>query len=321
VPLSEEDLRLIDALRQGDIVEIDGLPMVGHDSLRARPTPHGAVVITQTCDAVRPEKTTVLLAPVALLDGTTAGNARDGKVLRYVPVPLAGLGVFVDLSVIATMEKARLVALSRVPGIDPSNDDDIRRFGRAIGRRFGRFPFPDDVVPWLRPLEIVVQSKHEKDSPEGAAMRDVVELRVEAVGGWQEPPYALTLCVIVKPGVVPTFPDDEPPPCPTDLTAWLRAENGNLRQTSAVIAGKLDTERRRSPSSTSVYWLWLSLAEAWAARCVPDVRKCSPSDAVRIEAAVIGIDADVVEESGFDLYRYRRSEQLDVDHLSPPNPI
>jgi hypothetical protein len=320
-PLSGEALRIIGALRQGDIVEIDGLPVVGNGGVRSHPTPHGAVLITQTCDAVRPEKPTVAVVPIARVGGGAAKNARDGKLLRYVPLPAAGLDVFADLSLIATIDKARLVALPRLPGIDPTSDDEIRRFGRAIGRRFGRFPFPDEVVPWLRPLEVVVQSKHDKDSAEGAAMRDVVELRVEAIGGWLKPPYALTLCVIVRPGVVPAFPDDEQPRCPTDLSVWLRTESGDLRQTPAAIAGRLETERRRSRSSASVYWLWLSLAEAWAALCIPDVRKCSQEEAASVLAAVSGIDADVIEESSFDLYRYRRSEQLDLDHLSPPTPI
>ena len=319
-PLSKKDLRIIDSLRQGDIVTIDGLPILTYDSVRFHSTPDGAVLITQTCDAVRPEKLTVALAPIVHLEGVTASNAKDGKLLRYVHVPSAGSAMFADLSVIATVDKARFLADSRTAGIDQTDDDEVRRFGRAVGRRFGRFPFPDEVVPWLRPLEVVVQSKHDKNNPEGSAIRDVVELRVEAVGGWQNSPYALTLCVIIKPGVIPAFPNDEPP-CPPDLTAWLRAGNGDLRQTSAAIAGRLATERRREPSSASVYWLWLSLAEAWAARCTPDVRRYRPDEAARIQAAVSGVDADIVEEREFDLYRYRRSEQLDVDHLSPPTPL
>jgi hypothetical protein len=229
--------------------------------------------------------------------------------------------MFADLSVIATVDKRRFAALHRTAGIDPTDDHAIRRFGRAIGRRFGRFPFPDDVVPWLRPLEVVVQSKHNKNSPEGAAMRDVIELRVEAIDGWQNPPYALTLCVIVKPGIVPAFLDDEKPQCPDELAAWLRNDNGDLLRVSGAIAEKLAKERQRSPSSASVYWLWLALAEAWAARCTPNFDRHAPNEAAKILAAVSDIDADVIEESGFDLYRYRRSEQLDLDHLSPPIPL
>ena len=152
-------------------------------------------------------------------------------------------------------------------------------------------------------------------------MRDVVELRIEAVGGWQNPPYALTLCVIVKPGLIPTYPDDDQPSCPDDLATWLRTDTGDLPQASGAIANKLAKERTSSPSSGSVYWLWLSLAEAWAARCTPDVGKRSSEDAAKIRAAVSGIDADLVDEREFDLYRYRRSEQLDVDHLASDPPI
>lgn len=320
-PLSETHLQVVGSLRQGDVVGIGGLPVLGPDGVWSHRTPHGAVLLTQTCDAVRPEKLTVTLAPIACLEGSTASEARDGKLLRYIHVPSAEPEVFADLSVIATIDKALFAALPRTVGVNQTDDDAVRKFGRAVSRRFGRFPFPDEVVPWLRPLEVVMQSKHEKSSSEGAAMRDVVELRVEASGGWQNPPYALTLCVIVKPGVIPTFPDDEPPPCPGDLVAWLRTDTGDLQQTSGEIANRLSAERTHSPSSASVYWLWLSLAEAWAARCKPDIGRRSSEDAAKILAAVTEIDADLVDEGGFDLYRYRRSEQLDVDHLSPPIPL
>jgi hypothetical protein len=290
-PLGETHRQVIDSFRQGDVVTIDGLPVLGSDAVWFCRTPYGAVLLTQTCDAVREEKPTVALAPIARLDGSTASAARDGKLLRYIDVPSAGPDAFADLAVIATIDKALFATLPRKAGVDQTDDDAVRKFGRAVGRRFGRFPFPDEVVPWLRPLEVVMQSKHDKNSPEGAAMRDVIELRVEAIGGWRNPPYALTLCVIVKPGVVPSFPDDEQPPCPDDLTAWLRTDKGDLRQASSAIANKLAMERTRSPSSASAYWLWLSLAEAWAARCTPDVGKRSPEDAAKILTAVTGIDA------------------------------
>jgi hypothetical protein len=225
-PLNETHKQIIESFRQGDVVTIDGLPVLGSDAVWFRRTPYGAVLLTQTCDAVRVEKQTVALAPIVLLDGSKANEARDGKLLRYINVPPAGSDVFADLAVISTIDKALFASLPRKAGVDQTDDDAVRKFGRAVGRRFDRFPFPDEVVPWLRPLEVVMRSKHDRNSPEGTAMRDVIELRVEAVGGWQNPPYALTLCVIVKPDVVPTFPDDEKPPCPDDLAVWLRTEKG-----------------------------------------------------------------------------------------------
>jgi hypothetical protein len=111
------------------------------------------------------------------------------------------------------------------------------------------------------------------------------------------------------------------------LDRWLRDTKGELRQASGKIADRLASARAAAPSSASVYWLWLALAEAWAALCKPDLGKLrrmgnfSEEDCERIQSTVTGVDADLVEETGFNLFRYRRSELLDLDHLSPPSPV
>ncbi len=68
-PLTDEQLEVIDSIRQGDIVAADNVPILGYDGVRFHPIPDGAVLITQTCDAIRPEKPTVAVAPIARLDG------------------------------------------------------------------------------------------------------------------------------------------------------------------------------------------------------------------------------------------------------------
>jgi hypothetical protein len=65
--------------------------------------------------------------------------------------------------------------------------------------------------------------------------------------------------------------------------------------------------------------LWLALAEAWAARCTP--RERDKGEKAIAEAVADGVvAADIVSEDEYSLARYRRSEQLDVEHLSPPTP-
>jgi hypothetical protein len=60
--------------------------------------------------------------------------------------------------------------------------------------------FPDEAVPWLQPLEQVVQSKANKvTSAEGRVFGNVLELRVECENGWRTAPYDLVLAVIVTP--------------------------------------------------------------------------------------------------------------------------
>lgn len=126
-PLGEEHLQVIGSFRQGDVVTIDGLPVLGPDAVWLRRTPHGAVLLTQTCDAVRPEKPTVALAPIARLEGGNASEARDGKLLRYIPLPSTEPEAFADLSVIATIDKALFAALPRTAGIDQTDDDAVRK--------------------------------------------------------------------------------------------------------------------------------------------------------------------------------------------------
>jgi hypothetical protein len=50
------------------------------------------------------------------------------------------------------------------------------------------------------------------------------------------------------------------------------------------------------------------------------MKKIPESDVKLVRDAVSGVDADIVDETEYNLFRYRRSEQLDLDHLSPPNP-
>jgi hypothetical protein len=199
---------------------------------------------------------------------------------------------------------------------------DVRRFGQAVGRRFERFPFPDDVTPWLRPLEALIQNKHERNSAEGVVLRDIAELRIEAAEAWAVEPYSLTLCVIVKDGVIPNFDEEAGDlACSPTVQEWLRDDQDKLQQNWSSIAQKLVSVRTESPSSTDVYFLWLALVEAWGILCEPDLKKCNQEDLDRIRSAVAGIDAELFDERTFTLYRYRRSERLDLDHLSSPRPV
>ncbi len=59
----------------------------------------------------------------------------------------------------------------------------------------------------------------------------------------------------------------------------------------------------------------MALGEAWADRCRP---KGAP--AKKVIDAVASLIAEVVPADEYMLTRYRRSEQLDLDHLSVPTP-
>jgi hypothetical protein len=299
-------------LRQGDVIEGLRLPLSADVELLQGREPCETVVLSQTCDVVRETTLTLVVCPLTRLSGGQQLEAAAGRRPRYVQVPAVGQDAFADLDFIATVAKAEAAKHSWRRGL--KSDDEVRRFARAVGRRFSRFAFPNEVVPWLQPLSDALRSKHERPtSPEGAAARQIAELRVEADGGWAVgAPYALTLAVIVEPGTLPVFPDDELPSLPEELQRDLRP-NEQL-QSPTRLAEMLSAER----DPVRRYWIWQALGEAWAARCRP-----APSYPDEVHNAVLGgrISAEVLAADEYSLSRYRKSEQLDLDYLSPPLPI
>jgi len=322
--VTPESAEICQRMSQGDVLNVADLPVVQPDGvIQAYPTPDGAVLLSQTCDVVLPARRTVVVAPVVRLEGDSLKQARKGLRPRYVAVPDRDDDVFADLDVIATLEKNALVGM--VTGDPRSEEASERRFGRGVARRFGRFAFPDEVVPWLTPLADVVTSKYGKDSGEALALEAVVELRVESESGWAVPPYDLTLVVVVKAGTLPELEEEQQFTPPPSLQQWLRKGDGALRRTSGEIANRLFARQRGADGALTAspherYHLWLALADAWAGKCAP--RGAASTSQPVLEAVAGGVvTPDIVSDDEYPLSRYRRSERLDVEHLSPPAPV
>lgn len=306
-------------LRQGDVVEVVELPLVtGVKVCEWDPTPHGVVILSQTCDLVRPDPLFVTVAPLVELAADEVRSARKGRQPSLVHVTDLGDSWFVDLRRVASVSKEWLTTQPRQHGV--STDRDISEFGKLVGRKFSRFAFPDEVVYWLKPLQEVAASKYDNPaSAEGRLFNQVRELRVKVDRSWSYP-FALTLVVILEPGELPTFPNDDLPDITSSLTAWLRP-NGVLRP-PGEIAERLDA----SDDPIERYWLWQALGEAWSLKCRPkrgDLRSESEDKRLRIENAIQGgeLGYEVMTTDDFSMTNYLNSEMLDLDHLSPVVPL
>ena len=301
------------------------LPVVIADgTIQQHPLPEGAVLLSQTCDLVLPDRLTVVAAPLVRLSGETLRQAKRGGRPRYVAVPAVGDDAFADLDVIGSLHKNIFASTSVTDGLGQA-DLEIRRFGRRVARRFGRFPFPDEVVPWFSPLTEVVANKYDKATGDAHTLEQVVEFRIEAAGGWTTPPYALTLVTVVSAGTLPELEEAEQIDPPAELKLWLREPSGRLRRSPGEIANRLfahqldPSGRKLAPPPAERYHLWLALAEAWAEKCVPRERyKDDPAVAAAVAGG--GVSSEIVSDDEYSLARYRRSERLDVEHLSPPRP-
>ncbi len=276
------------------------------------PTPYGAVVLSQTCDIAQANRHSVQISPLALLDGPEAQEAARGDRPRYAPVwsdaddedeAAEPLG-FADLEVIATWTKSRLVREQQVPA-SWHTSTNTRRFARAVGRRFSRFAWPDNMQPWLRPLESVLQKRYdEATQATGRVVADLMEVRGEA-DDWFSPAAHITLHFIFQTGVLPPSDLGEPPS--EDCLRFIQS-GPSWKQ----IAVRLDTTEEAGDRAL----LYEALVLTWAGLCKP---KASAS--LEVHGAVNAVEGQAWSADEFSIQRARTSPNLDVDYVSDPDVV
>jgi hypothetical protein len=309
-PLDDGTALRLRGFQQGDVLpSISQIVVYGADGPYAVETPMGVVVLTQTCDVIRDGLQYVHVAPRERLSDSAARQAIRGRRPRYAHLPAFGDNDFADLTRISSVHKSVLTTIDRIPGV--AADEEVSTFGKAVGRHFNRFAYPDEVNEFLHPFADSIQSKAGKlESPEGRLIERVLQLRLESVNGWQQPPYDLRLVIIVLPGTLPMFADDELPDLDEELHAWLYESDGVVRRSAHEIAERLEGEQ----GAAERYFLWGGLGDAWVARC-----RAKDLDEDSRQAAAPSITAEVVSADEFSLARMLDSEMLDLDHLSRPD--
>jgi hypothetical protein len=157
-------------------------------------------------------------------------------------------------------------------------------------------------VPWIKPLQDVIRSKAPKEnSPLSRPVRDLVDLRLEAAGGWDAPPpYYLTLLVVLRAGALPE---------PVDSSLVNQLEQGR-NETIAKVAASMPPE---GAPSADVITFWERFGNALAGHCRP-----SQDAPLAVRSAVRSLEAEVVSEDELTYWRVRRSAEIDLDHLSEP---
>lgn len=273
-------------------------------------TTNGVALVSQSCDVVLPHRLNVQVAPIIELVGNDARAARDGKRSRYAHLPRLGDTSFADLDHVSTVAKTALAGKRVGEGV--AGDDETRRFAAAIARRFGRFAFPDDVSDAMKALRDLVQSKATKpQSPFGRVLADVLELRAESKA-WAAVASEVTIVFVLFPGALPTLPDDDPGTRPATLDKYEPDESTAQAKLTEV------AEALTKPDATwgahEKFWLWTLLADAAAILCETEGRATNAST----HPTFVG---EVVSGDEFPLTRVRRSEIVDLDHLSAPYPL
>lgn len=165
--LDVRQVLVVDGIENGDLVPAAG------DAL-------GFAVITQTCDIVNwgPGKEWVVVAPLVEASERLIDNVRRGTTPAFAPLERPPSSeVVVDLNQAMTLHKSLLASLTRLAGFE--TDGARSRFADAIGRKYGRFAFPDPFADnVLRALRTKLHKSHGKDSEQGRTYASIDSIRV-----------------------------------------------------------------------------------------------------------------------------------------------
>ena len=145
----------------------------------------GVVLVTQTCDIVRTcaERPYVEVAPLLEVAADFLDEVRKLRRPAFAHIPVVEPRKLVaDLDRTMTVEKAVVATWNRVPGW--TTDTESRAFAEALARKRARFAFPDDFVDASRGLQTYLRRQHDRQSPEGAHLRALREIRVRAAPSW-----------------------------------------------------------------------------------------------------------------------------------------
>lgn len=145
----------------------------------------GFALVTQTCDIVRScrERRFVEVCPLVEVEEAKLREIERGRRPGYGFLPmLAPQRLVADLDRVMTVEKPVLAEWPRTPGW--TTDVEGRAFAAALARKRVRFAFPDDFTALVDELQRRLQEKHDKESPEGRALRALREIRVQATPSW-----------------------------------------------------------------------------------------------------------------------------------------
>lgn len=303
-------------VRQGDVVALASVVIASDNEsgTETLPTPHGVVVLSQTCDVVQPTKSRCLVAPVFEAEASEVSAARKGRKplhLYWQSAPQIGSGTMLaDMEVATSVPKTALVGreiLARAA--DHTSGSQASDVAARVGRAFNRFPFPDEVHPVFQKLRARVQDKAGGKGSFGRVMDLLDDLRVSA-DQWNRPGRRLRLLILVPENL--TVPADEQDAnwawAPHRVPGMRSGEQLQLLDLDRVCELILAAISDDTPDRTTLARLWTRFG------ATIEETMLRP----RLNAEVVEIEVEVVSTEELTYVEYRQSESLDLEVLSTP---
>lgn len=159
----------------------------------------GLMVVSQSCDIVRPPETRPFaeVAPLVKLIEEDFREVLLGARPRYVTVPgLHAARLAADLDRIQTVEKTLLSAWSRLQGCH--TDSDRRLLGKQLARKRFRAALPDKFTPWFKPLRNRFSRLAGSSSTDAIVFQELSEIRIQASPSWDAPRVEIFIWFVLK---------------------------------------------------------------------------------------------------------------------------
>ncbi|NQW46868.1 MAG: hypothetical protein HQ464_03760 [Planctomycetes bacterium] len=183
---------LTDAADAADVDEGGGVEIVTSDT-------KGLMVVTQTCDIRRDcfDRPYIEVCPLISVDKSKLDEIKNLRRPSYASLEVLSARCLVaDLDRVMTVEKAVLAAWDRTPGC--KDDAEAMKLARALARKRDRFAFPTEFSTFVEKLLDRITDKHNRNSPEGEALRSLSQIRVSADPSWKELPATPTFWFVRK---------------------------------------------------------------------------------------------------------------------------
>ncbi len=174
--------------------------------------PIGFVVLTQTCDIVRPwlQRPYVEIGPIVTIPDDQILLVQGGYVPRFAALPaLAKKNAVADLDRVMTVEKGLLAALTEQRQRGVETEQQMRFFAEMLGRKRIRPALPDLFTTAIGKLHGRIKDKHDKNTPEGKFLAAIKEIRVRGIPDWSSDEIEVEFIFIFDMGAnIPLDADD-----------------------------------------------------------------------------------------------------------------
>ncbi len=272
-------------------------------------SPYGVVVISQSCDVVREDERhpNLIIAKIAHLTSEESRRCRKKEQPRFVHLPGLGNEVFADLEFIATVAKngIRPSTIAERIGVDPEDEKAVGMLASQISRRFGRFPFPDNLTPAIRDVQKKVSERYlREDSPIAKVFACIADMRLECSAEWSRPPFDLTLHLIFNRSYLYGLSAESR----STGTPKAFAKPKSVGEIALMLfpAGPDKPDQMLAEDLP----LWLALGESLVSKWKD----------LSIDGVTASITVNMTDVEEFTYWEYLRSESFDLDYLSPAVP-